>query len=138
MPDNVSNHSLNSPFHPYSRNEKGQLYKSSHNSIRLPSWVNEWAGWRRLNAKTAVPTFQAIPQGLEVDFDYFTLGNIQNSYIELTMFETGVGNSTFNPYNLFERIEIRMHFFEQIYLINQSNQKKNERRDAKVYNIQML
>lgn len=98
-------HSDNSKvLFPAKKAPNGKMYPATHTDVILPSFVCQYLGWRRLQPKTAL---QNSPlNGLETHFDLIVQGHLQSAYIEIDFKENNTGNSRFNIYNVFDRIEI--------------------------------
>lgn len=98
---------------PLSKNHSGLVFPQSQNEVNLP-YVNEYLGWRRLKSKTAVSN---SPIGSESHWDLNVLGNIQSLHCEIVLKEGNVGNSRFNIYNIFDRLEVEGESGENILTV---------------------
>lgn len=103
MPKNSGFVNENMTIHPLVRKSNGKLTPATHNQISFP-YVDMWSGWRKIQSKTAI---QNMPvNDAESQFDLHVLGYLHELYVELEITENNTGNSRFNPYNLWQRIEI--------------------------------
>ena len=127
-------------LHPYSYDHSGNLVKASHNAV-VSSQTNEWNQWRRLVSKSPINT--VLSQGSEIQFELNNTGHIQTYYFEIKITETGnASNSTINPYNLFQQIEIETNnagtkfktfYAEELYvskMLHRSLTEHNRKRGA--------
>jgi hypothetical protein len=140
MPSKEDLHTSNMKLFPHIRDSQGRNMLASHAQLAYPKGIDLWHGYRRLVAKSALPLLTNIPSGAELDFDIITQGALAGLMFEFTVITSDALASTFNPYDIFQRIDLETDsgkLFHQSYpdelwivnvlqrSLNENNFKKN-------------
>ena len=93
-------------FAPFVKDEMGRLVHHSQNAIRTKQ-LNMWAGYNRIQPMSALVSGVLASQ--QIDFQYgshLARGYLVEFLLEITITENNTDNSIFNPYNLWNHIDV--------------------------------
>jgi len=136
---NSTNHTKQIDLYPFAKHN-GMNWPASQVAVILPKDVSLFSNIRRITPMTALSANQPIQPGGEVVFELQSPnGHLKSVYIELILTELNSGNSKFNVYNLFQRIDLEVggllfHSFypEELFYCQMLNRNALEHERIKV------